>query len=136
MMMVLVMHTEDDDTELHIKKTGMWMLVVEINGGMTADVVDKLTCSSDVVQPRQLRTCFILEGEYSETLCLPEIVRDSYCTCSCHSGAMKISGQNGGEGSPPTSMERGEEPFFHSRSGPEERTVLNRFENHPAMLSV
>nr|GFC29098.1 hypothetical protein [Tanacetum cinerariifolium] len=56
LMMVLVMHTEEDDTELHIKKTGMWMLVVEIDGGMTADVVDKLTCSSDVVQPRQL-TC-------------------------------------------------------------------------------
>nr|GEU44834.1 reverse transcriptase domain-containing protein [Tanacetum cinerariifolium] len=55
MMMVLVMHTEEDDTVLHIEKTGMWMLVVEINvGGMTADVVDKLTCSSDVVQPRQV----------------------------------------------------------------------------------
>nr|GEX29315.1 reverse transcriptase domain-containing protein [Tanacetum cinerariifolium] len=31
------------------------MLVVEIDvGGMTADVVDKLTCSSNVVQPRQV----------------------------------------------------------------------------------
>nr|GEV95559.1 hypothetical protein [Tanacetum cinerariifolium] len=54
MMMVLVMHTEDDDTVLHMEKTGMWMLVVEIDiGGMTADVIDKLTCSSDVVQPRR-----------------------------------------------------------------------------------
>nr|GFA69982.1 hypothetical protein [Tanacetum cinerariifolium] len=54
MMMVLVMYTDEDDTMLHMEKTGMWMLVVEIGvGGMTADVVDKLTCSSDVVQPRQ-----------------------------------------------------------------------------------
>nr|GFB96991.1 hypothetical protein [Tanacetum cinerariifolium] len=31
------------------------MLVVEIDvGGMTADVVDKLTCSSDDVQPKQV----------------------------------------------------------------------------------
>nr|GFD55791.1 hypothetical protein [Tanacetum cinerariifolium] len=53
MIMVLVMHTEEDDIVLHMEKTGMWMLVVEIDiGGMTADVVDKLTSSSDVVQPR------------------------------------------------------------------------------------
>nr|GFB54134.1 hypothetical protein [Tanacetum cinerariifolium] len=52
-MMVLVMHTEEDDTVLHMEKTVMWMLVVEIDvGGLTDDVVDKLTCSSDVVQPR------------------------------------------------------------------------------------
>nr|GEU62177.1 hypothetical protein [Tanacetum cinerariifolium] len=54
-IMVLVMHTDEDDTELHMEKTGMWMLVVEIDGGMTADVVDKLTCSSDVVQLRQVK---------------------------------------------------------------------------------
>nr|GFC20584.1 hypothetical protein [Tanacetum cinerariifolium] len=55
MMMVLVMHTEEDDTMLHMEKTGMWMLVVEIDiGGITVDVVDKLTYSSDVVQPRQV----------------------------------------------------------------------------------
>nr|GEY28048.1 uncharacterized mitochondrial protein AtMg00810-like [Tanacetum cinerariifolium] len=54
-MMVLVMHTEEDDTVLHIKKTGMLMLVVEIDvGGLTADVVDKLTCSSNDVQPKQV----------------------------------------------------------------------------------
>nr|GEX83546.1 hypothetical protein [Tanacetum cinerariifolium] len=40
---------------LYIEKTGMLMLVVEIDvGGMTADVVDKLNCSSDDVQPRQV----------------------------------------------------------------------------------
>nr|GEZ75687.1 integrase, catalytic region, zinc finger, CCHC-type, peptidase aspartic, catalytic [Tanacetum cinerariifolium] len=40
MMMVLVMHTEEDDTMLHMKKTGMWMLVVEIDvGGITVDAV-------------------------------------------------------------------------------------------------
>nr|GEX87498.1 retrovirus-related Pol polyprotein from transposon TNT 1-94 [Tanacetum cinerariifolium] len=53
--MVLVMHTGEDDTVLHIDKTGILMLVVEINvGGMTADVVDKLNSSSDDVQPRQV----------------------------------------------------------------------------------
>nr|GEX65442.1 hypothetical protein [Tanacetum cinerariifolium] len=55
LMMVLVMHTEEDDTVLHIEKTGMLMLVVEIDvGGMTAYVVDKLNCSSDDVQPMQV----------------------------------------------------------------------------------
>nr|GEV71354.1 Gag-Pol polyprotein [Tanacetum cinerariifolium] len=55
LMTVLVMHTEEDDTVLHIEKTGMLMLVVEIDvGGMTADVVDKLNCSSDDVEPRQV----------------------------------------------------------------------------------
>nr|GEY82218.1 hypothetical protein [Tanacetum cinerariifolium] len=53
--MVLVIHTEEDDTVLHIEKTVMLMLVVEVDvGGMTADVVDKLNCSSDDVQPRQV----------------------------------------------------------------------------------
>nr|GEV86038.1 hypothetical protein [Tanacetum cinerariifolium] len=50
LLMVLVMHTEEDDTVLHIEKTGILMLV----GGMTADVVDKLACSSDDVQPKQV----------------------------------------------------------------------------------
>nr|GFD21996.1 hypothetical protein [Tanacetum cinerariifolium] len=37
LMMVLVMHTEEDDTVLQIVKTGMLMLVVEVDmGGMTA----------------------------------------------------------------------------------------------------
>nr|GEZ47372.1 hypothetical protein [Tanacetum cinerariifolium] len=55
LMMELVMHTKKNDTVFHAKKTGMLMLVVEINvGGMTANVVDKLTCSSDDVQPRQV----------------------------------------------------------------------------------
>nr|GEV57204.1 hypothetical protein [Tanacetum cinerariifolium] len=55
LMMVLVMHIEEDDTVLHIEKTGTLMLVVEIDvGGMTADVVDKLNCSSDDVQLRQV----------------------------------------------------------------------------------
>nr|GEX27071.1 ribonuclease H-like domain, reverse transcriptase, RNA-dependent DNA polymerase [Tanacetum cinerariifolium] len=53
--MVLVMHTEENDMVFHIEKTGMLMLVVEIDvGGMTDDVVDKVTCSSDDVQPRQV----------------------------------------------------------------------------------
>nr|GFA53853.1 hypothetical protein [Tanacetum cinerariifolium] len=55
LMMVLVMHTKEDDTVLHIEKTGMLMLVVKVDvGGMTADVFDKLNCSYDDVQPRQL----------------------------------------------------------------------------------
>nr|GEY08006.1 hypothetical protein [Tanacetum cinerariifolium] len=65
LMMVLVMHTEEDDTVLHTEKNGMLMLVVEINvGGMTAAVVDKLTCTSDDVQPKQvdLRFAHALTG--------------------------------------------------------------------------
>nr|GFD23464.1 hypothetical protein [Tanacetum cinerariifolium] len=55
LLMVLVMHTEEDDTVLHIEKTGMLMLIVEIDvGGMTTNVVDKLNCSSDDVQPRKV----------------------------------------------------------------------------------
>nr|GFC30759.1 hypothetical protein [Tanacetum cinerariifolium] len=53
LLMVLVIHTEEDDTVLHIEKTGMLMLMVEVDvGGVTIDVVDKLTCSSDDVQPK------------------------------------------------------------------------------------
>nr|GEV21714.1 hypothetical protein [Tanacetum cinerariifolium] len=49
LMMVLVTHTEKYDMMLHMEKTGIWMLVVEANvGDMTADVVDKLSCASDV----------------------------------------------------------------------------------------
>nr|GEX01801.1 hypothetical protein [Tanacetum cinerariifolium] len=55
LMMVLVMHTEEDDMVLHTEKTGMLMLVVEIDvGGMTTVKVDKLTCSSDDVGPKQV----------------------------------------------------------------------------------
>nr|GFA35126.1 hypothetical protein [Tanacetum cinerariifolium] len=55
LMMELVMHAEKNDIVFHTEKTGMLMLVVEIDvGGMTDDVVDKLTCSSDDVQPRQV----------------------------------------------------------------------------------
>nr|GFA80081.1 hypothetical protein [Tanacetum cinerariifolium] len=55
LIMELVMHTEKNDTMFHAEKTGMLMLVVETDvGGMTADVVDKLTCSSDDVQPKQV----------------------------------------------------------------------------------
>nr|GFA90912.1 hypothetical protein [Tanacetum cinerariifolium] len=55
MMMVLVRQTEDYDMMLHMEKTGMLMLVVEIKvGDITADDVDKLACSTDVVKPRQV----------------------------------------------------------------------------------
>nr|GFC32785.1 hypothetical protein [Tanacetum cinerariifolium] len=55
LMMELVMHTEKNDTVFHTEKTRMVILVIEIDvGGMTADVVDKLTCSSDEVQPKQV----------------------------------------------------------------------------------
>nr|GFA33433.1 hypothetical protein [Tanacetum cinerariifolium] len=53
--MVLVMHTKENDMVFHIEKTGMLMLVVEIDvGGMTANVVDKLTYSFNDVQLRQV----------------------------------------------------------------------------------
>nr|GEW02658.1 hypothetical protein [Tanacetum cinerariifolium] len=64
-MMVLVMHTKEDDTVLHTEKTGMLMLMVEIDvGGMTAGVVDKLTYSYDDVQSKQvdLRYAHALTG--------------------------------------------------------------------------
>nr|GEX54463.1 hypothetical protein [Tanacetum cinerariifolium] len=55
MMMVLVRHTEEYDMMLHMENTSMWKLVVEIEvGDMTADDVDKLTCSSDVVKSRKV----------------------------------------------------------------------------------
>nr|GFB25241.1 hypothetical protein [Tanacetum cinerariifolium] len=55
LMMEFVMHTEKNDIVFHTEKTGMLILMVEIDvGGMTADVFDKLTCSSDDVQPRQV----------------------------------------------------------------------------------
>nr|GEW95614.1 retrovirus-related Pol polyprotein from transposon TNT 1-94 [Tanacetum cinerariifolium] len=55
LLMVLAMHIEEDDTMLHIVKTGMLMLVIEVDvGGMAVNVVDKLTCSSDDVQPKQV----------------------------------------------------------------------------------
>nr|GEV72578.1 hypothetical protein [Tanacetum cinerariifolium] len=55
LMMERVMHTKKNDTVFHTEKTGMLMLVVEIDvGGMTGDVVGKLTCSSDDVKPRQV----------------------------------------------------------------------------------
>nr|GFC04585.1 hypothetical protein [Tanacetum cinerariifolium] len=45
-----IRNTKEDDTVFHIEKTGMLMLLVEIDvGGMTADVVDKLNCSYDDV---------------------------------------------------------------------------------------
>nr|GEW75105.1 hypothetical protein [Tanacetum cinerariifolium] len=86
LMMVLVIHTEEDDTVLHIEKTGMLILVVEIDfGGMTVDVVDKLNCSSDDIQPRQLdlRTMSSpnhltsnIEDAFSEYILLWRGVRD------------------------------------------------------------
>nr|GEZ86110.1 hypothetical protein [Tanacetum cinerariifolium] len=55
LMMDLVMHTERNDTVFQTEKIGMLMLVVEVDvGGMTADVVDKLTYSSDDVKPKQV----------------------------------------------------------------------------------
>nr|GFA05716.1 hypothetical protein [Tanacetum cinerariifolium] len=55
LMIELVMHTEKNDMVFHMEKTGMLILLVEINvGGMTADVVDKLTCSSNGWQLKQV----------------------------------------------------------------------------------
>nr|GEY98091.1 hypothetical protein [Tanacetum cinerariifolium] len=54
-MMVLVKQTEEYDMMLQMEKTGMLMLVAKIEvGDMTADDVDKLACSADVVKPRQV----------------------------------------------------------------------------------
>nr|GEW43598.1 UBN2 domain-containing protein [Tanacetum cinerariifolium] len=54
-MIELMMHTEKNDMVFHTKKIGMLRLVVEIDvGGMTADVVDKVTCSFDDLQQEQV----------------------------------------------------------------------------------
>nr|GEU89467.1 hypothetical protein [Tanacetum cinerariifolium] len=55
LMMELVMHTEKNDIVFYMEKTRMLILVVEIDvGGMTVDVVDKGSFSSDDVQPKQV----------------------------------------------------------------------------------
>nr|GEZ84611.1 hypothetical protein [Tanacetum cinerariifolium] len=54
MMMVLVRQTEEYDMMLHMENTDILMLVAEIEvGDMTADDVDKLACTADVVKPRR-----------------------------------------------------------------------------------
>nr|GFC90237.1 hypothetical protein [Tanacetum cinerariifolium] len=55
MMMILVKQTEECDMMLYMVKTDMLMLVTEIEvGDKTADDVDKLACSADVVKSRQV----------------------------------------------------------------------------------
>nr|GEU81989.1 integrase, catalytic region, zinc finger, CCHC-type, peptidase aspartic, catalytic [Tanacetum cinerariifolium] len=55
MMMILVRQTEECDMLLYTVNTDMVMLVAEIEvGDKTADDVDKLTCSVDVVKSRQV----------------------------------------------------------------------------------
>nr|GFC85370.1 hypothetical protein [Tanacetum cinerariifolium] len=54
-MMILVRQTEECDMLLYTVKTDMVMLVAEIEvGDKTADDVDKLACSTDVVKSRQV----------------------------------------------------------------------------------
>nr|GEX10116.1 hypothetical protein [Tanacetum cinerariifolium] len=60
MMMVLVRQTEKCDMMLHMEKSDMLMFVVEIEvGDKTADDVDKLACSADVVKSRQVDLKFV-----------------------------------------------------------------------------
>nr|GEX37493.1 ribonuclease H-like domain-containing protein [Tanacetum cinerariifolium] len=74
LLMLLVMHTEEDDTVLHIVMTGMWMLVVEVDvGSMTANVVDKLTCASDDVQPKQVDLRYFAKGVDGDTVVLMNV---------------------------------------------------------------
>nr|GFD18686.1 hypothetical protein [Tanacetum cinerariifolium] len=55
MMTVLVRQTKECDMMLHMKKTDMLMLVAKIKvGDKTADDVDKLAYSADIVKPRQV----------------------------------------------------------------------------------
>nr|GFA69085.1 hypothetical protein [Tanacetum cinerariifolium] len=55
MMMILVKQTEEFDMMLYMVKTDMLMLVAEIGvGDKTADDVDKLVYSADVVKSRQV----------------------------------------------------------------------------------
>nr|GFC06615.1 hypothetical protein [Tanacetum cinerariifolium] len=55
MIMILVRQTEECDMMLYMVKTNILMLVAEIEvGDKTADDVDKLACSADVVKSRQV----------------------------------------------------------------------------------
>nr|GFB93035.1 hypothetical protein [Tanacetum cinerariifolium] len=55
MMMVLVRQTEDCDMLLHMVTTDMKLLVVEIEtDDITADDVDKVSCSIDVEKSKQV----------------------------------------------------------------------------------
>nr|GFA13866.1 hypothetical protein [Tanacetum cinerariifolium] len=55
MMMILVRQTEECDMMLYMVKTDMLMLVAEIMvGDKTADDVDKLVSSADIVKSRQV----------------------------------------------------------------------------------
>nr|GEY90481.1 hypothetical protein [Tanacetum cinerariifolium] len=50
-----VMHTVKNDMVIHTEKSGMMILVVEIEYvGMIADVVDKVTCSFDGLELEQV----------------------------------------------------------------------------------
>nr|GFD38301.1 hypothetical protein [Tanacetum cinerariifolium] len=50
-----VIHTVKNDMVIHIKKTGMMRLVVEMEyGGKIADVFDKATWSFDGLKPEQV----------------------------------------------------------------------------------
>nr|GFD01663.1 hypothetical protein [Tanacetum cinerariifolium] len=63
MMMVLVRQTEECDMMLHMEKCDILMLVAKIEvGDKTADDVDKLACSADVVKPSgsEVRSCINL----------------------------------------------------------------------------
>nr|GFD07309.1 hypothetical protein [Tanacetum cinerariifolium] len=58
-MMILVRQTEECDVMLHMEKSDMLMLVVEIMvGDMTANDVDKVSCSTEVVKSRQVDLMF------------------------------------------------------------------------------
>nr|GEY15325.1 retrovirus-related Pol polyprotein from transposon TNT 1-94 [Tanacetum cinerariifolium] len=97
LMMVLVMHTEEDYMVLHIEKTGMLMLVVEIDvGGMTAVEVDKLNYLYDDVQPKKVDLRYahaLTELHWHDIHVDPdrhEVDQLSYCRYSYRSRAVKI----------------------------------------------
>nr|GFC49791.1 hypothetical protein [Tanacetum cinerariifolium] len=55
MMMILMRQTEECDMMFYMVKTDKLMLVAEIEvGDKTADDVDKLACSADVVKSRRV----------------------------------------------------------------------------------
>nr|GEY28170.1 hypothetical protein [Tanacetum cinerariifolium] len=76
LLMVLVMHTEEDDMMLHIEKTGMLMLVVEIDvGGMTADVEKVLVIIALKVQLNKLKGKAVLTEAISLNPIDPELLK-------------------------------------------------------------
>nr|GEZ51190.1 hypothetical protein [Tanacetum cinerariifolium] len=126
LMMELVMHTEKNDMVFYIENNGMLRRVVEIDvGGMTTDVVDKVTCSFDDWQLKQvdLKSVYALYEPHLHDI---RVVPNMH---EVDQRVMKIASKSHG-----LILLSCHSILFNC--WPEKWTVLNRFKNHSSMLSV